>query len=100
MKNCHTIGAGGKFSYTEVGEQLERKSEGCIALLTSVHHIVTLPEADRTTEHKEKLAHFNDYGCTACHQISFGTAGLTEVGARLRELHMACADVQKSLNGN
>ena len=97
-KNCHTVAGGGKFGYTEMGEQLKNKSEGCIALLTSVRRIATLPEADRTAEHKEKLAHFNDYGCTACHRISFGSVGLTEVGATIKTMHLACTDVQKTLN--
>src|SRR5262245_36885577 len=67
-ENCHTVASGGKFGYTATGEQLKNKSEGCIALLTSVSRIVTLPEANRTSEHREKLTHFNDFGCTACHR--------------------------------
>ena len=97
-KNCHTIASGGKFGYTEMGEKLKNKSEGCISMLTSVSKILTLPEADRTAAHKEKLAHFNDYGCTACHRISFGSVGLTEVGLKLQTMHLACTDVQKVLN--
>ena len=97
-KNCHTIAGGGKFGYTELGEKLKNKSEGCISMLTSVSKIATLPEADRTAAHKEKLAHFNDYGCTACHRISFGSVELTEVGAKLQTMHLACTDVQKVLN--
>ena len=96
--NCHTIGNGGKFSYTATGEQLRNKSEGCIALLTSVSKIATMPEANRTAEHKEKLAHFNEFGCTACHRISFGSVGLTEVGEKLQTMHLACTDVQRVLN--
>jgi len=97
-KNCHTIAADGKFGYTATGEQLKDKSEGCIALLTSVSNIVTLPDADRTAEHKEKLAHFKDFGCTACHRIAFGSVELTEVGEKLQTMHFACTDVQKVLN--
>lgn len=97
-KNCHTIASSGKFGYTELGEQLKNKSEGCISMLAAVSKIVTLPEADRTAENKERLAHFNDYGCTACHRISFGNVGLTEVGAKLQTMHLACTDVQKLLN--
>lgn len=97
-RNCHTISSGGKFGYTAKGEQLRNKSEGCIAMLTTVSRIVTLPEANRTAEHKEKLAHFNDYGCTSCHRISFGAVDLTEVGAKLKTMHLACTDVQKVLN--
>jgi len=97
-KQCHTVASGGKFGYTAMGEQLKKSSEGCIAMLTTVSRIVTLPEADRTAEHREKLAHFNDYGCTACHRISFGSIELTEVGAKLKTMHLACTDVQRVLN--
>jgi len=95
---CHTIAGGGKFGYTAMGEQLKKKSEGCIALLTAVSRIATMPEAERTSDHKEKLEHFNDFGCVACHRISFGSVGLTEVGAKLQTMHLACTDVQKVLN--
>ena len=97
-KNCHTLGTSGTFGYTAVGEQLKSKSEGCISMLTAMHGIASLPEERRTAEHKEKLAHFNQYGCTACHRVSYGTVDLTEVGAQLRSLHMACTDVEKILN--
>ena len=97
-KQCHTVASGGKFGYTSMGEQLKNKSEGCIAMLTTMSRIVTLPEADRSAEHREKLAHFNDYGCTACHRISFGSVELTEVGAKLKTMHLACTDVQRVLN--
>jgi cytochrome c551/c552 len=97
-KNCHTIASGGKFGYTAQGEQLKKKSEGCIALLTTVSRVVTLPEADRTADQREKLVHFKAYGCTACHRISFGNVELTEVGAKLKTIHLACTDVQKVLN--
>jgi cytochrome c551/c552 len=97
-KNCHTISSGGKFGFTPTGLQLKNKSEGCVALLTAVSRIATMPQSNRTAEHNEKLAHFNDYGCTACHRISFGNVDLTEVGAKLRVLHFSCPDVQKVLN--
>jgi cytochrome c551/c552 len=96
--NCHTTASGGKFGYTATGEQLKNKSEGCISLLTTVSRIATLPEGDRTAEHKEKIARFNDHGCTACHRISFGSVGLTEIGAKLQTMHLACTDVQRALN--
>ena len=97
-KNCHTVASGGKFGYTAMGVQLKNKSEGCISMLTAVNRIATLPEASRTSEHNEKLAHFKDYGCTACHRISFGSVDLTEVGVKLQTMHLACTDVQKVLN--
>ena len=96
--NCHTISSGGKFGYTPAGLQLKDKSDGCIALLTAVSRIATMPESNRTSEHKEKLAHFKDYGCTACHRISLGNVDLTEVGAKLRVMHFSCPDVEKVLN--
>ena len=95
---CHSIATDGKFGYTQTGLQLKDKSEGCIALLTAVSKIVTMPETNRTPEHKEKLAHFKDYGCTACHRISFGNIDLTEVGAKLKVMHYSCPDVEKMLN--
>src|SRR5437660_4029491 len=67
-KNCHTLGTDGKFSFTTEGEQLKSKSEGCISMLTAVHGIAAMPEVRRTAEDKQKLAHFNQYGCTACHR--------------------------------
>jgi cytochrome c551/c552 len=97
-QNCHTRGTDGKFGYTSQGEQLKSKSEGCVAMLTAMHGIAALPEVRRTAEHKEKLVRFNQYGCTACHRVSYGTVDLTEVGTQLRTLHMACTDVEKILN--
>src|SRR5262249_19107391 len=96
--NCHTLGAEGKFGFTTQGEQLKSKSEGCIAMLTAMHGIAALPEVRRTAEHKEKLAHFNQYGCTACHRVSYGTVELTEVGIHLRTVDMAVAAVEKIRN--
>jgi len=97
-KNCHTIASGGKFGFTAMGEQLKNEFEGCIALLTNVRRIVAFPVADRTSEHKEKLTRFSDYGCAACHRIAFGSIRLTEVGSKLRTMHLACTDVQRVLN--
>jgi cytochrome c551/c552 len=97
-ENCHTISSAGKFGFTASGEQLKNKSEGCIALLTAIHQIAVLTEANRTNEHQQKLALFDEYGCSACHRVSYGTVGLTEVGEALRTLHMGCVDVQQILN--
>jgi cytochrome c551/c552 len=97
-KNCHTLGTEGKFGFTNEGEQLKSKSEGCISMLTAVHGIAAMPEVRRTAQDKEKLAHFDQYGCTACHHISYGVVDLTEVGIQLRNLHMACTDVENILN--
>lgn len=97
-ENCHTISSSGKFGFTDRGQEIKGYSEGCPALLGSVRRIAVLPEANRTAEDREKLAHFNEYGCTACHRVVYGSVGLTEVGVRLRALHMSCVDVQRVLN--
>jgi cytochrome c551/c552 len=97
-ENCHTITNSDKFGFTERGRQIKSKSEGCPTLLGAVRQIAVLPEADRTEKHHEKLAHFEEYGCTACHRIFYGFVGLTEIGVRLRSLHLSCSDLQRVLN--
>src|SRR5262245_65801506 len=61
-KNCHTVASGGKFGYTETGQQLRNKSEGCSALLTTVSRIPYLPDADRTPEQQQNRAHRHEQG--------------------------------------
>lgn len=97
-ENCHTISSSGKFGFTGQGQGIKSQFEGCPALIGSVRRIAVLPEANRTAEDREKLARFDEYGCTACHRVSYGSVGLTEVGVRLRALHMSCGDVQRVLN--
>ncbi len=97
-KNCHTLDKNGKFGFSERGKQAGKNFEGCISLLTAMNVIAQAKEADRTPEEKLKAAHFQEYGCTECHQITPGKLGLTPLGKRLVTLHMACTDVQKILN--
>lgn len=96
--SCHTLGKEEKFGFTARGEQLRTNSEGCVSLLTSMSVIAHVNEPDRTSEQKVKAAHFNEYGCTMCHQVAPGHLGLTETGGKLASLHMSCSDVQRLLN--
>jgi cytochrome c551/c552 len=97
-KNCHTMGASGKLGFTERGKQVGKGFEGCISLLTSMNVIAQVPEADRSAEEKRKAARFQEFGCTTCHKIAPGKLGLTAYGAKLKSLHMACTDVEKTLS--
>lgn len=95
--SCHTLGGDGKFGYTARGEQIRGNSEGCVAMLTSMSVIAQVDEANRTPEQKQKATHFNEYGCTMCHQVTPGHLGLTESGGKLASLHMSCSEVERIL---
>ena len=95
--SCHTLGGEGKFGFTARGEQLRSNSEGCVSLLTSMSVIAQVNDSDRTAGQKVKAAHFNEYGCTMCHQVTPGHLGLTDTGSKLASLHMSCSDVQRIL---
>jgi len=95
--SCHTLAGDGKFGFTSRGEQLRAGSEGCVSLLTSMSVIAHVNEADRTREQKVKAAHFDEYGCTMCHQVAPGHLGLTDTGSKLASLHMSCSEVQRIL---
>jgi cytochrome c551/c552 len=96
--SCHTLGSDGKFGYTARGEQIRGNSEGCVAMLTSMSVIAQVDETNRTQEQKVKAAHFNEYGCTMCHQVTPGHLGMTETGGKLASLHMSCSEVERILN--
>lgn len=97
-KGCHTLGKAGKLGFTERGKEVGKNFEGCISLLTAMNVIVHVREENRTAEEKRKAAHFQEFGCAACHQVTPGRMGLTEVGSKLASLHMACTDVQRILS--
>ena len=94
---CHTLGANGKLGFTERGKLVGKGFEGCIAQLTAMSAIVQVKETDRTAEQKHKVARFEEFGCTTCHQVAPGKLGLTTYGTKLKSLHMACTDVEKTL---
>lgn len=95
--NCHTLGANGKLGFTERGKQVGKGFEGCISLLTSMNVIAQVKPLDRSAEEKQKAQRFQEFGCTTCHQITPGKLGLTSYGTKLKSLHMACTDVEKTL---
>ena len=95
---CHTLTGQEKFGFTERGNQLRQNFEGCISLLTSMNVLVHVPEAQWTAEERRKHAHFQEYGCMFCHQVSPGRMGLTEMGKKLVSLHLSCGEVQRVLN--
>lgn len=97
-KNCHTLGKDGKFGFTSWGAQIRQKSEGCISLLTAMNGMINVPEDQLTSEERIKKAHFKEYGCESCHQITPGKMGLTELGEQLSSLHLGCVEVQSALN--
>ena len=94
-RSCHTVGQDGKLGFTEKGKQVGRGSEGCIAMLTAMTLVAQVPEEQRSPQQRKKAARFEESGCTFCHWIVPGKTGLTEVGSRLRHLHMGCVDVEK-----
>ena len=97
---CHTAGRNGKLGFTEKGKRVGQGFEGCISLLTAMHQIAKVPAAERSPEQRRKAARFEEFGCTFCHSISPGKAGLTEVGSRLAHLHLGCVDVEKLVAGD
>ncbi len=93
--NCHTIGAGGKLGFNERGQEVGKGFEGCISLLTSMNVIAQVKPTNRTDDEKHKVARFEQFGCTTCHQIVPGKLGLTSYGQKLKSMHMACTDVER-----
>jgi cytochrome c551/c552 len=93
--SCHTLGHDGKFGFTAKGKERAQAFEGCIRMLTAMTVVVQLPENKRSPQQRQKAEHFAEFGCTACHLLSPGKLGLTEVGAKLAHLHLGCVDVEK-----
>ena len=94
-KTCHTIGKDGKLGYTAKGKERAQGFEGCVNMLTGMTVVVQLPEDKRSPQQREKAARFAEFGCTACHKLAPGKLALTDVGARLADLHLGCVDVEK-----
>jgi len=57
--------------------------------------IVQVPADKRSPLQRQKAERFDEFGCTACHKLTPGKLGLTEVGAKLAHLHLGCVDVEK-----
>lgn len=93
--NCRTMGAAGKLGFNERGKGVGKGFEGCISLLTSMNVIAQVKPANRTDDEKHKVARFEQFGCTTCHQIVPGKLGLTSYRQKLKSMHMACTDVKE-----
>ncbi len=94
-RKCHTIGQDGKLGFTELGKQRATGFEGCIHLLTAMSEIVRVAEQKRSPQQREKVARFDEFGCTSCHKVSPGKLTLTEAGAKLKHLHLGCVEIEK-----
>jgi parallel beta-helix repeat protein len=98
-KSCHTVGQNGKLGFTSRGQQVAGGFEGCIRLLTDMNLIAQTPENRRSDQQRRKAARFEEFGCTFCHKITPGKVGLTEVGAKLKHMHLGCVDVENLVAG-
>lgn len=58
-------------------------------MLAAMTVIVQKPEEKRTAQQRQRAARFEEFGCTECHKLAPGKLGLTEAGARLRQLQPA-----------
>ena len=59
--------------------------------------LATVPENRRSEQQRYKLARFEEFGCTFCHQANRDKMSLTIVGTKLSSLHMGCVEVEKQL---
>jgi parallel beta-helix repeat protein len=94
-KSCHTTGQDGKLGFTAKGKERAEGFEGCIRILTAMTVILQVPADKRSPQQRQKAERFQEFGCTACHQLTPGKLGLTEVGAKLAHFHLGCVDVEK-----
>jgi cytochrome c551/c552 len=94
-KTCHTVGQDGKLGYTATGKERAQGFEGCIRMLTAMTVVVQVPEAKRSDKQRHTAERFSEFGCTACHKLAPGKLGLTDVGAKLAQLHLGCLDVER-----
>jgi hypothetical protein len=96
-KHCHTVGEGGKLGFTARGGNTAKGFEGCIAMLTAMNHIASAAPDRRTPQQNKKAARFTEFGCTFCHKMASDKIVITEIGAKLANLHLGCADIEKTL---
>lgn len=96
-KSCHALGQNGKLGFTSRGQQVGKDFEGCIRLLTDMNHIVKVPGARRSDQERHKAARFQEFGCTFCHNVGADKVGMTDLGAKLSNLHLGCVDIEKQL---
>ena len=98
-KGCQTIGQTGKLGFTARGTETAKGFSGCIAMLTAVTHIASVPVGQRTPQQQEKTSRFAEFGCTFCQTVAAGKLAMTGVGARLASLYLGFVDIEKTLAG-
>jgi hypothetical protein len=96
-KDCHTMGKEGRLGFTAKGTERAQKFEGCISTLKAMSVIAKVPEEQRSATQSQRAERFQEFGCTTCHKVTPGKMGLTEVGAKLANLHLGCVEVEKLL---
>ncbi len=99
-KDCHTIGRDGKLGFTKKGEDRAQGFEGCISTLKAMSVIAKVPENQRSATQRLRAQRFQEFGCAACHRVAPGNMGLTEIGAKLAQLHLGCVEVEKLVSSN
>ena len=95
--DCHTIGGNGKLGFTQKGQERAQSFEGCISTLKAMSVIAKVPENQRSDKQRLRARRFEEFGCSTCHRIAHDKVGLTDLGAKLANLHLGCVDVQKVL---
>lgn len=99
-RDCHTIGQEGKLGLTKRGEQRAQGFEGCVSTLKAMSIIAKVPVNQRSATQRQRAERFQEFGCATCHKLTPGKMGMTEVGAKLANLHLGCVEVEKLLSGN
>src|SRR5262249_38488546 len=92
---CHTVGGDGKLGLTQKGQERAQGFEGCVSTLKAMTVIAKVPENQRSDKQRLRAQRFEEFGCSTCHRIAPGKVGLTDMGAKLANLHLGCVDVQK-----
>ena len=92
-KDCHTLSSSGTLGFTESGKQLGQDFEGCSRMLAAMNLIAQVDPDQRSSQQQRIAARFDQFGCGFCHKITPGKVGLTEVGAKLGNLHLKCVAI-------
>jgi hypothetical protein len=87
------MGSNGSLGFTDKGKQLGQDFEGCSRMLAAMNLIAQVSEPERSPQQRQIAARFDEFGCTFCHRITPGKVGLTEVGAKLGNLHLKCVAI-------
>jgi hypothetical protein len=97
---CHTIAGNGKLGLTQKGQKRAEGFEGCVSTLKAMTVIAKVPENRRSDAQRLRARRFEEFGCSTCHRVGPDKQGLTDMGAKLANLHLGCVDVQRVLAGD